>query len=178
MRVYIGICRSTYCVVKRYQEYVTSKQNRISKCTRCGQKKEYKSKIYKKTIPRFPADHTDFSPSIKWLIQGTHIYGLFCGKNKAQFKPLTWTSSDDGDGSIAIPGSSLFISEHNVSDLFLKSVMSIKMVNSNYSVPCGSIMFTTSDFPSGRPGSSPSRDHYSVGIDRGTGFIRALIPPG
>ena len=42
----------------------------------------------------------------------------------------------------------------------------------------GSIMVTTSDFQSGRLGSSPSRDHYSMRLDRGTGLIRAFIPPG
>ena len=35
----------------------------------------------------------------------------------------------------------------------------------------GSIMVTTSDFQSGRLGSSPSRDHYSMMLDRGTGLI-------
>ena len=42
----------------------------------------------------------------------------------------------------------------------------------------GSIMVTTSDFQSGRLGSSPCRDHYSMRLDRGTGLIRAFIPPG
>ena len=46
------------------------------------------------------------------------------------------------------------------------------------SVCRGSIMVTTSDFQSGRLGSSPSRDHYSMRLDRGTGLIRAFIPPG
>ena len=39
-------------------------------------------------------------------------------------------------------------------------------------------MVTTSDFQSGSLGSSPSRDHYSMRLDRGTGLIRAFIPPG
>ena len=42
----------------------------------------------------------------------------------------------------------------------------------------GSIMVTTSDFQSGRLGSSPCRDHYSMRLDRCTGLIRAFIPPG
>ena len=44
----------------------------------------------------------------------------------------------------------------------------------NYIVCRGSMMVTTSDFQSGRLGSSPSRDHYSMRLDRGTGLIRAL----
>ena len=32
-------------------------------------------------------------------------------------------------------------------------------------------MVTTSDFQSGRLVSSPSRDHYSMRLDRGTGLI-------
>ena len=40
------------------------------------------------------------------------------------------------------------------------------------------IMVTTSDFQSGRLGSSPCRDHYSMRLDRDTGLIRAFIPPG
>ena len=35
----------------------------------------------------------------------------------------------------------------------------------------------TSDFQSSRLVSSPSRDHFSMRLDRGTGLIRAFIPP-
>ena len=42
----------------------------------------------------------------------------------------------------------------------------------------GSIMVTATDFQSGRLGSSPCRDHFSMKLDRGTVLIRALIPPG
>ena len=38
----------------------------------------------------------------------------------------------------------------------------------------GSIMVTTSDFQSGRLGSSPGRDHYSMRFDRGTGLSELL----
>ena len=55
----------------------------------------------------------------------------------------------------------------------------IGIMDVNVDVVCrGSIMVTTSDFQSGRLASSPSWDHYSMRLDRGTGLIRAFIPPG
>ena len=57
-------------------------------------------------------------------------------------------------------------------------MIQIGLVGVRYNVCRGSIMVTTSDFQSGRLGSSPSRDHYSMRLDRGTGLIRAFIPPG
>ena len=39
-------------------------------------------------------------------------------------------------------------------------------------------MVTISDFQSGRLGSNPSRDHYSMRLDRGTRLIRAFFSSG
>ena len=50
--------------------------------------------------------------------------------------------------------------------------------SSCFQAELGGIMVTSSDFQSGCLGSSPSRDHYSMRLDRGTGLIRAFIPPG
>ena len=48
----------------------------------------------------------------------------------------------------------------------------------NEAVCRGSIMVTTSDVQSGRLGSIPSWDHYSMRLDRGTWLIRPFIPSG